>query len=287
MQSAGEQTPFAWQPFTPRGVAAFGRAAFGRVLLVQLVVALLTASSVVWFVQLRWFSVISAAIEKLPLQGEIRSGKLNFRDDQPQVLAENRFLAIIMDPKHQGNARSPAHIQVEFGNTDVKVLSLFGSWQRVYPRGWVIPLNRPELKPWWGAWAPALLALVGGAVLAGLMLSWAGFASVYCWAAWLVAFFNNRFLTLAGSWRLASAALMPGALFMLVGGLLYGFGLLDLIQVTAVTVIHFAVGWFYLLYSPLSLPLLPALAELKTNPFVAPVPHTPPPQTKSPTGLSS
>ncbi len=34
----------AWEPFTPRGVAAFAGAGFGRLLLVQFIVALLAAA---------------------------------------------------------------------------------------------------------------------------------------------------------------------------------------------------------------------------------------------------
>ena len=41
--SAAESSPFAWEPLTPYGVAAFARATPGRLLLVQLVVALLAA----------------------------------------------------------------------------------------------------------------------------------------------------------------------------------------------------------------------------------------------------
>src|SRR5687767_9056439 len=44
--------PAAWQPITFRGVAAFAGAKLGRLLLVQLIVALLTAGAVGWFLSI-------------------------------------------------------------------------------------------------------------------------------------------------------------------------------------------------------------------------------------------
>ena len=72
---------FAWEPLTPRGVAAFARAKLGRLLLVQFIVALLAAASVVWFLDDGCFPTISEAIQQLPADGEIRSGKLDWHGD--------------------------------------------------------------------------------------------------------------------------------------------------------------------------------------------------------------
>ena len=65
----------AWEPFTPRGVAAFASAGLGRLLLVQFIVALLAAAAVVWFMDKGCFPVMGAAVQKLPATGEIRSGQ--------------------------------------------------------------------------------------------------------------------------------------------------------------------------------------------------------------------
>ena len=48
--SAPARATVAWEPFTPRGVAAFAGAGLGRLWLVQFVVAMLAAAAVVWFV---------------------------------------------------------------------------------------------------------------------------------------------------------------------------------------------------------------------------------------------
>ena len=126
--------------------------------------------------------------------------------------------------------------------------------------------NRTELGPWWGAWAPAILAMVAGLVVAGLMVSWACLATVYFLPAWLVGFFANRDLSLRGSWRLAGAALMPGALFMCAAIFLYGWGALDLVRLAVAAAVHWVMGWVYLFASPFCLPRHPAAAA-KANPF--------------------
>src|SRR5882672_7981748 len=77
---------FAWQPLTPRGVAAFARTTFGRLLLVEFVVALIVTGTVVWFVVVAWFPTVRAAIRRLPEQGAIRQGELNSPRTAPEPL---------------------------------------------------------------------------------------------------------------------------------------------------------------------------------------------------------
>ena len=74
--------------------------------------------------------------------------------------------------------------------------------------------NRTDLVgPWWGAWAPVILAIVAGLVVAGLMLAGV-FADGVCLPAWLVGFFADRDLTLRGSWRLARRGVDARALLI-------------------------------------------------------------------------
>jgi hypothetical protein len=238
-------------------------------LVVQLVFAILAAGAVVWFLEVAWFPAIDEAIRHLPASGEIRAGKLVWTDDTPKRLAEGHFLALAVDLNHEGMARSPAHLAVEFGEQDVKVFSLFGFMQRSYPRKWTLAFNRNELEPRWGAWRPAILAVVAGAVIIGLLGSWAGLATVYFLPAWLAGFFANRDLTLAGSWLLAGAALMPGALFLTGSIVCYGLGALDLVRLGAACALHFAVGWIYVLLGLWRRSLHPEATTAK-NPFTSP-----------------
>jgi hypothetical protein len=101
-------------------------------------------------------------------------------------------------------------------------------------------LNREELEPRWGAWKPAILAIAGGSVMIGLMISWIFLETIYGFIAWLFGFFSNRHLSLAGSWRLAGASLLPGALFLLGAIVLYGTGALDLVRLAVAAGVHFS-----------------------------------------------
>ena len=269
MQASLERQPFAWQPLTPGGVAAFAGARLGRLLLVQLLFALLAAAVVVWFLNEAWFPVITEAINQLPPAGQVSSGTLDWRGPSPQVLAANRFLALAVDLRHQGQARSPAHVAIEFGQRDVKVFSLFGFLALPYPQHYLIAANRGELTPWWGAWSPVILALVAGAVVLVLMLSWAVLASLYCLPVWLVGLYANRDLNLRASWRLAGAALMPGALLMSATICFYGLHALDLVHVLVGAGLHLVLGWVYLLLGPCWCRRHPAAAA-RANPFLKP-----------------
>jgi hypothetical protein len=267
MKPAAQRSTAAWQPFTPKGIAAFARARLGRLLGVQLVMALVVASTIAWFVQTDWCPMITTAIARLPEQGEIRGGQLDWHGAAHEVLAENRFLALTVDLDHVGQVRSPANLAVEWGKHDVQIRSLLGFTRIRYPAGWIVPCNRIELTPWWGAWRPPLLAqLIIGAVII-LVLSWALLASLYFIPAWLVGFFANRDLSLPGSWRLSGAALMPGALLMSTAIILHRWGLLDLVGLIIAAAVHFVVGWGILLASVLSVERHPSIAILQDNPF--------------------
>jgi hypothetical protein len=270
MDESEHKQPLAWQPLTPAGVAAFAQAPLGRLLVVQLVFALVAAATVTWFIATAWLPVCRQAILQMPAAGEVRSGKLDWKGDSPVGLAEGRFLSVSVDLAHEGEARSPAHLQVEFGRSDVKLFSLLGFVRQPYPTGWRIAFNRAELDPWSGAWFPPLLAITAGATAVGLLLIWAALASLYFLPVWLLGFFANRDLTFRRSWRLAGAALMPGALFLTAAIVVYGLGALDLVQLAAAVAIHFLIGWAFLLVSSFYVPPHPTLTSLPPNPFVPP-----------------
>ena len=244
-----KQFPSAWLPLTPRGVAAFARAGLGRLWLVQFIVALLAAGVTVWFVNRAWVPVVRAAIQQLPAQGQIRAGLLEWHGESSCRLAEGHWLAFSVNMNGAGEIRSSAHVQVEFGRDGFSIHSLLGYAEGNYPRGWIIPFNRTQLEPKWNAWKPMLLAGVMGMVLAGLMASWTALATVYLLPVRVMGFFTNRNLDWGASWKLAGAALMPGALFMTAAILVYGLGLMDLVRLVAAFGLHFLMGWLYLLFA--------------------------------------
>jgi hypothetical protein len=258
---------FAWEPITLPGVAAFAEASVWRLLFAQLVFALVVAAVSVWFLRAAWFPEISSAIEHLPVQGEIRDGKLNWPAESPRILDEGHFLAFVVDLQHEGQLRSPAHIEFEFGTNDVLIYSLFGYHRTAYPREWIIAFNRPELEPKWGAWRPPILWITFGSVVAVLFASWVSLATITFPASWLVGFFLNRKLSLGGAWKLAGASLMPGAGLLIVAISSYGLGVLDLVQLLAAYVAHFVIGWMYVLLAPVFVPKLESQAASVKNPF--------------------
>ena len=66
----------AWQPFTPRGIAAFAHATFGRLFLLQVVFALLAAGAVIWFLRTAWCPPVREAIRNLPASGAIPTRRI-------------------------------------------------------------------------------------------------------------------------------------------------------------------------------------------------------------------
>jgi hypothetical protein len=234
-------------------VAAFARAPRGRLFFVEILVALLASATVVWFLHTAWFPTIRKAIGQLPGRGVIERGQLDYPSDGPALLAETDFLAlrVIVEGRTSSDR---ADIQIEFDRAHARLCSLLGCWTRPYPRDYRLAFNREELVPWWGAWRPIFLGLA--AVLMGftLLSLWAALATVYAPVAWVMGYFADRDLSLAGSWRLASAALMPGALLLTLAILSYGLRLLDLPRFMIFAALHVAVGWVYLALAPLALP---------------------------------
>ena len=263
--SAFSEAAFAWEPITPRGVAAFARASFERLLVVQVLVASLAAAVVVWVLSHGVFPTIDAAISQLPEAGTIHSGKLDWQDDSPVLLAEGRILAFSVDLEHGGTLRSPADFQFEFGRDSVRIFSLFGEQDLAYPPGYELAANQTDAGPAWRAWVPDLLGLAAIATFLGLLLTWMLLATIYWLPVWLVCFFSNRDLGLGASWKLAGAALMPGALLLSLSLVLYDLGCFDVLQLSLAFGLHLVLGWIYLFVSPMFLNrVLPAG---KKNPF--------------------
>src|SRR5882757_928025 len=92
----------AWEPFSPRGVAAFSRAPLGRLFFVHLLMAIIGGVTVGWFVSTAWFPVVHQAIHQLPSEGEVSHAELIWRGDSPVRLAGNSFLSLAVDVWHEG-----------------------------------------------------------------------------------------------------------------------------------------------------------------------------------------
>jgi hypothetical protein len=257
----------AWQPLTLGGVASFAGASFGRLFLLQVIVALLVALSVVWAAQAGWFPVIEAALSELPERGEIRHGQLHWTGASPTRLAESTFLSILVDLHGAGRIGQSADVQLELGRTGVKIRSLLGYAALAYPKGWRIALNRAEALSWWGAWHPFLRIGVAVVVIAGLLAGWLVQAALYSIAIRLIAFYSDRAASGLGCLRMAGAALLPGALMMSGAIVLYSLHRLNLVGLFAAWLLHLLIGWVYAGLSPLRLPRLAGSPRRRGNPF--------------------
>lgn len=257
---------FAWEPITPSGIAAFANASFRRLLLVQSCVALLVALAVSWCLVSALFPLCREAIENLPERGAIRAGVLDWPAETPRILAANRFVSLAVNLHEGDSARTTSHLDLELGFESCRIALLAGAVRLPYPKGYDVAFNRPELEPMWGAWRPFLAAAVFVLWIAGLMFTWAVFATLYAGPLWLTAFFTNRELSLPGSWRVAGAALMPGALFMAGAILLYRFGWFNLTQFFSAVAVHLLLGWVCLVAVLFFFPRV-SNASGRANPF--------------------
>lgn len=262
------ESKFAWEPVTPRGVAAFARASLERLIVVQSILALLATAAVVWVLSNGFLPTVATAVSQLPDTGDITRGRLTWPGDSPKLLAEGHFLALSVDLTHSGKLRSPAQFQFEFGEHSLWILSLFGLATVEYPKDQSYYFSRPGVQPAWGAWAPEILGLVAIGTFFGLLLIWACLATLYFLPVWMIAYFANRDLDFGSSWKLAGAALMPGALLLTLSIVLYGAGAFDLVQLCFAFGMHYIIGWIYLLVSQIYLSR--AVPGESGNPFSTP-----------------
>lgn len=155
-----------------------------------------------------------------------------------------------------------------------------------YPPHLNIPFNRIEARAWWDAWQPMMLTAVAFSTFFFLFFIWSVLATLYCPVPRVVAYFAERSLTFPGAWRLAGAALMPGAVLMILGVVALGLGWIEPVRFVLVTGVHLLVPVAYLFISPFYLPSSTAHVQAAANPFGdAPVLPEPPPAAVEPVQL--
>ena len=260
----------ALEPLTPRGVAAYAYAPFGRLLTTQLIVALVSAAAIVWFFKTGWCPVVREAIRQLPDGTQVQDQRLAWKGAAPLLLAENQFLALTMDPEKARTLGTIADVRVQIQKQEITICSLFGCCFFAYPKGWSVALDRTNLEPWWGAREFAILAAAAIATMLALILGWVVLATIYFAIVYLIAYVLNRDLTWGGGWRLAAAALMPGALFLTLGIVIYGLQGIGLVRLVMVFLLHFLIGWIYIFLAPVFLARADSVQALGRNPFGAP-----------------
>jgi hypothetical protein len=260
-------------------VAAFAAASSGYLFFIQILVALLASASIVWFLWAGWFPVINEAIRQLPTEGVIIDYALKAPIDPAEPLASSRLLGITGDPDDQGSTGITTDLLLQLRKHNVRFCSLLGCMDLPYfrivnhPLGGLIEnktyilFSRPELEPKWEAWQPILLAIAAVGSFFALLASWTMMATVYFLPVWLFGFLKKRVLGFGGSWKLSGAALMPGAILLTAALVGYKWAVLDLISLFTLLVVHFVLGWVYLVMATLALPVKEKAAP--GNPFTS------------------
>lgn len=257
-----------WQPLSFSGVASFAPARWSRLLLLQAIVAVFVAVVSVVFLSKCWFPVVTQAVQKLDEFGSVRGAQLAWPTKEAVVLAENRFLGLVVDLEESGRTGQVADVQVEFTRERIKFVSLFGYVACPYPAGFVIELSRQTLDPWWNAWRPAFLFAGAGATVVWLFVSWSVLATFYTLPMRVLAWMASRAASLGKCWRMASAGQLPGAAWMGGALLLYAGQQLSLVGLGVAFGLHFVVSWVYVAGAPFRLPVK-AVAVITSggNPF--------------------
>jgi len=254
----------AWQPFTPKGVAAFATATVSHLLALQFFVSLVASAIVIWFCNANYSPAILEAIRNTPDEVVLEQGTLT--NVSSQILTEKKFLSIAIDLEETGQLGKISDLQMELRQNYLQICSLFGCALFDYPKENII-LGRSTSEPWWGARQPVIFAFIGVGTLIGVWLSWFLFALIYTPIVKLIAFFEDRELSWTGSWKLSCAAQLFAALLMSFAILLYGLQAFDLIRFLFFFTTHFVVAWIYLGASPYFLPAVSAKTSAPKNPF--------------------
>ena len=235
--------------------------------MIQFLVAIAAVAVVLWFLSHAWFPITLQAIRQLPETGSITNGLLDSPSSSTLPLAENRFLAFFIDTNTTADATVSADFRIGFHHRQWTVCSLFGCLSGPYSAAPPTGFNRDDLEALWGAWEPMLLGIVAVVVFFSLFINWWLLATICSPFAWLLAYFNDRDLTLAGAWKLSGAALLAPALMVTLGIVLYGLGMVDLLRLLLLWALHFPLGWAAIIAAVLAVPRVRVIANEKKNPF--------------------
>jgi len=259
----------AWQPLTPRGVAAFAFATSARLVFVQIIVVVLVALALVWFLRTTWFPIITEATRQLPTTASIRRAALTFPGETPVRLAENAHLAIVVDLDGSRNAATSSDLEIVFETNRVAFCGALGCRWQPYPDGFIFTLDRAVVEPAWGAWQWPIAIAVALAIGLVVFISWWVLSLLYLPFVKILIFFADRHTTWGGAWRMNAAGLLPGALLVAGGLFLYGFGVIDLLRFGLIYVLHLVAGLVFVFTSPFFLPKI-FRGKPEGNPFSPP-----------------
>lgn len=258
-------------PTTFGGVAALGFGRFWWLGAWQAAIAMLTAVVLVIALEATWVRSLERAVAALPERAAIVDGRLNWTNPAPAILNSSPFLGVVVDPGALRELGGGSDVTLFLESDRVALRSLFGWIQYPYPPQHQVPLGRFEVEGWLAAWKSPILGTTGLALAAALLASWTLLATAYGLPVWLLSLPAQIHPTLGQCWRLAGAAVLPGALFLTGAVALYASRQLEFVGLLLAFPAHFAVGWIYLFGGLRRLKR--DAAPVRANPFST----TPPP----------
>lgn len=202
----------------------------------------LAGAAALWFFFHAWVPVIEAALGQFPDRAAIRGGHLEWAGPTPIVLAENRWLALGVNPHAASPASIVADVWIELREAELRMHSRLGYWGIPYPQESVLGLDRIPLQSRWGAWQPAILLLAGLGVIASIQSVWLALSLLIWGPLHILAGLLRRGLSSRDTFRLALGGWLPAALWLAIAFLLYGLNRLGFEVFLLALVLHAAVA---------------------------------------------
>lgn len=251
-------------PLTPQGIAAYANAE--RIFFTTTIALFAIVCSVCICVMANRCILhpISLAIERLPEQGAISNGKLQWFTNEPTILIETRSISIHVNPTDEEPIADGADLQVVFCKEKLLLRSLLGWLSVKYSESFNLPLNLKELWTTWGAYKNAIITAVLLITVCFLPLVWMTLGLIYKIPVALISKILKRKFELSGIFRISVMSQMLPAIIMCVGILLYAYGRIDLTTLLIIFANHIPFAWIYLIITPFYLPKIP---EDTNNPF--------------------
>lgn len=250
---------------TPGGVASYANAPLGQLISTQGAVAFLLWLTSMFYLSQSWAPAIDSTIEQIPLGARIHEGRLLIPSREPVIFSDNRLVGIVW--AKEGAPGPTSDIEIRLMPDECRIATMIGYLPLPYPPYDSQPIEKDTLSPRWGAWRPAIIPLVAGAFTLFIWASWVVLAAIYAWPIRVAIFFRDKLTSRLGSWKLCSAALMPGALLLTAAILFYTLGRIPIAGLIIAFASHFVLGWIFVFSGAVALPLIPEAERMRGNPF--------------------
>ncbi len=213
-----------------------------------------------------WIPGVELALSRLPEKVSFRDGRLGWPTPHPVVLANDRFLSLIVNPGAETTVDRSADIQIELGVRELRCRSLLGWMECPFPAFLDGDFGRSSALPWWDAWKPSLLMVLALVLWVALLISWALVASAYTGPAFLFARMLGKPTTLSQVWRSCAAALLPSGALVTAAGMAYACNQITLLLLGVFWLGHWLVGWVYLIGGIVRFPKASPLTDPASTP---------------------